>query len=281
MSRSPSKLPSKVTVQAGLELEPLWERFELFEALHHNLDIATPMSSEDLDQVVASIAPSSCARVLDVACGRGELLRRINQRVADIGGADVDGAEIDGVGIDLSPWMMAAAADDDVPGLQWILADAKSLLSSEASASQLLPHQRWDVVCCLGASWIWYGLKGTIRAVAELVSPGGTIAIGDMHVRPGVSTEDAAQTHGRVDSLEEIDGWFATHGVEIIDQVSTSDDDWAAYHDRVEAAASSWQSDGSGNEHDKRWLAEAHEWRAAAERDREVLTWSVWIGRRV
>ncbi len=265
-------LPADVFVQSGLDVDELWERFEIFEALHHSLSIATPMSSHDLDRVVHLLRPSPNDQVLDLACGQGELLVRMRRRAA-----------IHGVGVDLSPWMIAAAADRD-NDLEWVLAEAKRLLSTrdaddslvEDPAGGVVADHRWDTVCCLGASWIWYGLRGTIRTVAELVSPGGMVAVGDMHVRPGVDPQLILESHGRVDSLADIDGWFTDNGLEVLDQVSTSDESWLAYHDRVDGAASSWGESGTAG----RWRAEAQAWRADADRDRDVLTWSVWVARK-
>lgn len=287
MSRSQSNsdrfLPTNVVVQDGLNVDDLWNRFELFEALHHTMAIASPMADGDLDRIVELLEPSAGQRVLDLACGYGELLLRMRRL-----------APILGVGVDLSPWMVRSASlrsPELEPSLRWVLAEARSLVTSLVSerrsassdaaepAHAVVGDQGWDVVCCLGASWIWYGLHGTIRALSELVEAGGLVAVGDMHIRPGCDPETVLESHGRVDSLSGIDGWFGRYGIDVVEQVSTRDDDWNAYLDRVEFAASEWDANRSADRA-VRWLDEARQWRRDAERDQPVLTWSVWVGRK-
>ena len=89
-------LPSSVSIQPGLDVDDLFERFEVFEALHHGLEIASPMSSADLDAVVDLLEPVDGDVAVDLACGGGALLLRLAQR-----------ARIRGSGVDLSPWMIA------------------------------------------------------------------------------------------------------------------------------------------------------------------------------
>jgi len=187
-------LPAEVEILPGVDVASLWDRFELFEALHHTAHntaddtahntatpgpgaIATPMSSADLDGVVEAIAPQAGERALDLACGYGELLRRLRSRVM-----------IAGRGVDLSPWMLAAAARTGETDLGWTLGGAKEYLART-------PTPAWDIVCCLGASWIWYGLHGTIRAVAAATAPGGRVAIGDLHLRDGIDPETIVRSH--------------------------------------------------------------------------------------
>lgn len=259
------RLPDDVVVQPGLDVDELWSRFELFEALHHNTAIASPMADGDLDRVVELLNPAAGARMLDLACGYGELLKRLSRH------GRLGGGVFEGVGVDLSPWMVAAAARQQEPGLRWVLAEARSLL---ADSTGDLVEGPWDMVCCLGASWIWYGLHGTIRAVADLAESGAMVAIGDMHVRPECDVATVGQSHGRVDSLDEISQWFDRYEIDVVGRVPTSDIDWNDYLDRVEEAAETWSTDREP------WVNEARQWRLDAARDQAVFTWSVWVGRK-
>ena len=141
-------LPPEIRVLPGTDVEGAWDRFEVFEALHHGMRICNPMTGADLDVVLDALAPHPGERWLDVACGHGELLIRGAER-----------AEIAGVGVDLSPWVLVrsleAALERKVANrLEWRLGDAHDLGKDE----------RFDIVSCLGASWIWHGFAGTARA---------------------------------------------------------------------------------------------------------------------
>lgn len=254
-------LPSGVAVDPQLDIEPLWDRFEIFEALHHTMRIANPMSSEDLDRVVARLDPEAGEQVLDLACGYGELLTRLREQ-----------AEIVGHGVDLSPWMIQEAhrfSQDRHPDLRWTVGEGK----------HTSPEPTHDIVSCIGATWIWHGFNGTVRAVSDRTRPGGRIAIGEMHVRDGVDLDAAAESHGRLMSHVELDETFARHDIEIIDRVRTADASWDAYLDRVRQSAQEWAIIHPGPTAE-RYLAECERWSVDHARDREVLTWSVWIGRK-
>lgn len=254
-------LPDSISVADGVDVNQMFELFEIFEALHHTMRIANPMSTEDLDRAVAVLDPQPGETVLDIASGYGELLTRLRRA-----------APIVGHGIDLSPWMVLAAhrhASEEFPDLTWTIGEGKH-------ASEEL-H---DVVTCLGASWIWHGFNGTVRAVAKRTKPGGRIAIGEMHVRDGVDVDAVAETHGRLMSHVELDETFARHGIEVLDRIRTADESWDAYLERVATSAESWAELNPGPRAD-RYLAEQRQWLDDHARDREVLTWSVWIGRKV
>lgn len=254
------QLDAAIEVQDGADVESLWELFEIFEALHHTMRIANPMSSEDLDDVVALLAPTDGESVLDIACGYGELLLRLRRQ-----------AEIDGLGADLSPWMIHAAhsyaKSERVDGLRWMVGEA----------SKLPVEPTYDVVTCLGATWIWHGFNGTVRAISERTSPGGRIAIGEMHIRDGIDPEAATQPHGRLMSHQELDETFDRHGIDVIGRIRTADHSWDDYLARTATSAVLWQELHPSEAAD-RYVAEQQEWESDHARDRQFLTWSVWVG---
>lgn len=259
------ELPADVVVADGIDLPGEWHRFELFEALHHTMRICNPMTSGDLDAVVDALDPAEGDSVLDLACGYGELTIRLAQRAA-----------IQATGIDLSPWMISAAATRCGSGsgveraatFEWVVGDAKRSVTR--------PH---DIVACLGASWIWFGFAGTARAIAERTRPGGRIAIGDMRIRDGCDPVVVAEHHGRVSSIDEHIDEIERHGVEVIDQIDTSDDSWDDYLARTEEAVLRWRTDHPGERAD-RYVKEQHEWQSDHQRDRSILTWTVWVGQK-
>lgn len=256
-------LPSTVEIIDGTDVEGVWQRFEIFEALHHSMRICNPMTSENLDAVAEALAPSDGDHVVDIACGYGELLFRLAKQ-----------ADIVGTGIDLSPWMLVGAdryATDEVPdaNLHWVLGDAKHF-----------DLQPVDIVASLGATWIWHGFPGTVRAIAAGTRPGGRLAIGDMRLRDGVDHREVAKEHGRVLSIDEHDHAIVDCGVRIIDRVDTADASWVDYLSRTRLAAAAWRDLHPGPRADE-FVAEQEVWETDHERDQPILTWSVWIGERI
>jgi len=255
------ELPDGIEVAGGIDLDDVWDRFEIFEALHHTMTIDNPMSSEDLDRVVVLLAPADGDRVLDLACGHGELLRRLRRA-----------APITGVGVDLSPWMLTTAhrlAQPNEADLSWVLDDAKH----HGDTGQ---H---DIVTCLGASWVWLGLPGTIRAIAQRAVPGGRVAIGDMHLRPSITPDAVTASHGSLDSIGSIEAMFARAGIELIETVNTADHSWDDYLARTRDAAELWAKQHPG-EAAEEFRVEQRKWEQDHARDRAILTWSVWVGER-
>jgi len=251
-----------VVVLEGTDVEGAWERFEVFEELHHGMRICNPMLDADLDAVADHLNPAPGDGMLDVACGYGELLIRSAERTP-----------IRGVGLDLSPWILVGAvaeAQRRVPDgdLQWSLGDGKAL-----------PPEPWDVLACLGASWIWNGFAGTCRAVAARTRPGASIAIGDLVLKPNADADGFAEDHGKMLSLTEQHVLLRNDGFDHLDRLVVPDTSFEAYDQRVAASAQEWAVLHPGPRAEE-YLAEQRRWAEDHRRDRQFLTWVVWLGRR-
>lgn len=235
----------------------------MFEALHHTMRICNPMSSEQLDEVVAAIEPSDGALVYDVACGYGELLVRAAAE-----------AHISGTGIDLSPWMIATAAAEAAeraPGadLQWVLGEARDHRPARAA----------DVCVCVGAEWVWHDFAGTVRALTERTCAGGVVVAGAARLHLGADAVEASRTHGRIDTIDDMAAVLERNGLTPIHRVDPNDAGWDAYLARTADAARQWATDHPGD-HADRWIEEQADWQRARERDRNVIGWSVWVARK-
>ncbi len=255
-------LPPEILVQPGTDVPGEWERFEVFEALHHGMRICNPMSSTDLDEVIDTLAPTDGESMLDIACGHGELLIRSATRAA-----------IRGVGIDRSPWVLVRALSHAqeaplVGRLQWRLGDAH----------ELPPDERFDIVTCIGASWIWHGFEGTAAAMVKRCRPGGRIGIGDLRLRDGADPEAIAATYGRVFTADEQRSILNRVGVEVTAQFDPGMEGWDGYQHRIMASAEAWAADHPG-EKAQGYLDEQRQWRDDHDRDRGFLAWTVWTGR--
>jgi len=254
-------LPNAVVVLEGTDVNSAWDRFEVFEALHHNMQICNPMMGEDLDRVLAGLSPRDGDHVLDIACGHGELLIRAAARVA-----------IHGVGVDLSPWAVVRACENagataSRGEIEWWLGDAHELPGDEA----------YDVVSCLGASWIWHGFEGTAGAMVTRSRRGGRLAIGDLRLRAGVDGDAISRSYGRVMTETEQRAVLDRLGVDVTDRIDAEQAGWDGYQRRIADSAHSWAALHPGPDAE-RYLREQAQWREEHERDRRFLDWTVWTG---
>jgi SAM-dependent methyltransferase len=256
-------LHDSIKVLPGTDVEAEWTRFAPFEAMHHLHEICNPMSHESLEELVDQLAPTDAERMIDIACGHGELLLKAAEH-----------AGIEGVGLDLSPWTLTRSIDRTAGrslrgSIEWWLGDGKALDKGE----------QWDLATCLGASWIWHGFKGTLRALATRTRPGGRIAIGDLRTR--VDTDKA-----RIDSVigqgismtTEADQIAAMHeaGLEPLHCYVSPEEAWAGYHRLVIESAETYDGPALAVNAG----AMAREWQQEFERDSRVLEWTVWVAKK-
>jgi SAM-dependent methyltransferase len=134
---------------------------EIAEAYHR---ILNPFTEDQLMLLgdICRLRPEMTQ--LDLACGKGEMLCRWSQKYG-----------IRGVGVDLSPVFLAAAKERAAElkvkeKLEFIEGDA-----GEYDAGT----QGFDIVGCIGASWIGNGLAGTLELMKPALKPGGLILMGE------------------------------------------------------------------------------------------------------
>ena len=255
------ELPESIEVLPGTDVEGEWERFEVFEALHHGMRVCNPMSGADVTAIVERVEPRAGESVLDIACGHGELLIQLAER-----------APIRGTGVDLSPWVLVraqreAAGRVPIERIRWVLGNAHEL-----------PLDRYDIVTCVGASWIWHGFTGTVAAMADRLHPGGRIAIGDLRLKEDRDLDEVVETYGRVLTADEQASTLADHGFTVIERVDPGVASWNAYQERIADSVAQWRLAHPGDQAD-RYVSEQERWRRDHDRDMAFLDWSVWIAR--
>jgi SAM-dependent methyltransferase len=241
---------------------------EIAEASHR---ILNPFSEQKLNLLgdICRLQPGY--RQLDLACGKGEMLCRW---AADHG--------IEGHGVDLSDVFLRAAQGRAV---ELGVADRVRFEQADASIHPL-PASAYDVVSCLGATWIGGGLAGTIDLMRPALTPDGLLLIGEpfWHAEPPPGAPEAlglgAQGAGMFTSLAGTAERLADAGVELAEMVLGDLDSWDRY-----AAAQWWTLE--------RWLREHptdpdthtirqfrdNSRRAHLEFGRQYLGWGVFVGR--
>jgi SAM-dependent methyltransferase len=203
--------------------------FERMAIAHADHVFCNPLSSEKLDELVGLLGLSTGARVLDIATGKAEVLRRIVRRFG-----------CTGVGVDLSRSAVAEARQlTERAGL----AHAIEIVESDGARYPAQPDS-FDVALCLGASWIFGGHEGTLGALARLTRPGGSVIVGEPHWRvPDPSPEYLAAMGMKRDQ-------FGTHahnvetgeraGLRLLYTVVSSPDDWDRYEGLQWRACERW-----------------------------------------
>lgn len=192
------------------------ERMAIAHALH---TFWNPVSEEVVDDLIWALDLQSGARVLDVACGSGELLLRMAAT-----------ARISGVGVDISPWALERAREAHAHAqpdadLTFIESDGKAYAPGEVDV--------FDVVSLVGASWIWAGYQGTLAALSALVRPGGSVLFGEPYWRvdepaPGYLEAEGLEREGFTD-LAGLHAAVEAAGFRMQYMVVSSGQDWDRY----------------------------------------------------
>jgi SAM-dependent methyltransferase len=187
---------------------------EISEAYHRILNPFT----EDKLMLLGDIARLRRGmRQLDLCCGKGEMLSRWAQHYG-----------ISGVGVDISPVFLEAAhkraqelgVEDRVTFIQ---GDAGKY-SAELEA--------FDVVSCIGATWIGDGVVGTIRLMLPALKPGGLLLVGEPFWSDQPPDEAYDVMGLRRDEFCDLCGLlnrFKAAEVELVEMVNANLDSWDRY----------------------------------------------------
>jgi SAM-dependent methyltransferase len=155
------------------------------------------------------------------------------------------------------------------------------LVHADASAFPLEP-ERYDAALCLGASFVWDGLAGTLQALVPSVRPRGFVAVGEPYWRTwplpdGFRPEEGYEFVTLAETVER----FEAAGLEPVTVIDASLDDWDRYETLHWLAADEWL-------HEHPDDPDAQEIRARVEADRrrylrwqrDLLGWAIVTGRK-
>ena len=175
------------------------QRSDWSRIAHGDREFMGPYDGSSFERLFEGAGLPAGARVLDLGCGNGALLRWLASR-----------APIDGTGVDLHPGPAA------IPGVRLVAGDARSFPAEPGS---------FDLACSVGA------VTG-IAELAALARPGGLVLLGDGYWRqpPGDAYLDAlGATAGDLldwDATLEIG---ASHGLTLVRAVASTVEQWDEY----------------------------------------------------
>jgi cyclopropane fatty-acyl-phospholipid synthase-like methyltransferase len=238
---------------------------EIAEANHR---ILNPFTDEKLMLLGEICRLEAGQRQLDLACGKGEMLCRWAQRF-----------RTEGVGIDLSEVFLAAAR---ARAAELGVADRVRFVLGDAGTP---PYDGapYDVVSCIGATWIGGGLAGTIEMMRPALREGGLLLIGEPYWISEPPSEALAAPEIKLEAFTSLLGTadrLADAGVDLVEMVLAHQDSWDRY-----VAAQWWTLDAWLRAHPndpdvahvRQFLDGARRWHLAY--GRQYLGWGVFVGR--
>jgi cyclopropane fatty-acyl-phospholipid synthase-like methyltransferase len=229
-----------------------------------------PFTSDQLDLLgrICRLRPGQ--RQLDLACGKGEMLCCWAR---DHG--------IGGVGVDLSSVFLEAARQR---AKEFGVSDRVDLVQGDAAAYSALPRH-FDVVSCIGATWIGNGLAGTLELMRPALKDGGLMLVGEPFWNEEPPAEAFASLEvqpGEFVSLPETADRFDQAGFNVVEMVLASPEGWDRYVAPHWWAVDTWLREHPDDPDRTTLLAFAEAERAGhLTYGRRYLGWGVFVLRRV
>jgi SAM-dependent methyltransferase len=221
-------------------------------------DIQNPTSAEKIRLMGEWLRLGPETRVLDIACGKcGPALV-----LASTFGCRITGVE--------QSSEFAAAGRERVAEAG--LGDLIEVVESDGREFPLEPES-WDVALCLGATFVWDDLDGTLSALVPAVRPGGQVAVGEPYWSRAAPV--GMDTMGYV-SLSETGAKFERHGLSLTGLISASTDDWDRYESLHWRALVDWLAENDDDE--IRSAYEDHKRKYMSRRD--AFGWAIFLGRK-
>ena len=219
--------------------------FTIRESSHR---VHNPFTSAKLATLGAALRLAPGARILDLACGSGELLCTW-----------AHDHDVSGTGVDISTAFIAKAT---ARATELGVADRVTFIHGDAAGH--VAETPVDVAACVGATWIGDGVAGTVELLRQSLRPGGLMLIGEPFWRqdpPDQATVEGCHASEKTDfhDLPGLLGHFADLGCDVVEMVLADQDSWDRY------AAAQWLNL-------RRWLDENPDDELAGQLREELAT---------
>lgn len=190
------------------------------EIAETNHRILNPFSHEKLALLADICQANANTKMLDLACGKGELL---NQWAKNYG--------IQGIGVDISTVFLDAARKR---AAEFGVTNQLDFVQMDAAQYQA-EQEAFDIVSCIGATWIGGGLMGTLKLMLPALKPDGLLLIGEPFWHEAAPDEAYSALELEKDDYTSLEGTldrFESLGLTLVEMVLANLDGW----DRYEAA---------------------------------------------
>jgi len=246
----------------------LWK---YFDTTHREHVLCNPTNVEKIDEFITMLRMKPGAKVLEIATGEGEFIIRLVERY-----------EIEGIGVDISPYHITDAENKSKARIP----DAHlTFLEMDGANYQPSQPESFDLVACIGASWIYGGHKETLKALKDMAAPGGWVVVGEPYWR---QEPDPAY----LEAIGEQRSSFGTHyentaagldlGLELVYTLVSSQDDWDRYEGLQWYAASEWAERHPHDPDAGELLQRVRANRASyLQWGRDTLGWSIYVFKKV
>jgi len=242
----------------------LWKFFDI---THREHVFCNPMSVEKFEELIALLRLEPGDRVLEIASGKGEFIIRLAEQY-----------DIEGIGVDISPYFVSDAKKKH----QQRIPDAR-LSFVEMDGANYKPKAQGDfnLVACIGASWIFKGHRETLIALSEMAAPDGWVIVGEPYWRREPTAE-------HLEAIGVKRGAYGTHhenvkvgqelGLKLVYTLVSNQDDWDKYEGLQWYAANEWASKNPDDADVEELLKRVHENRENYLRwGRETFGWAIYM----
>lgn len=223
-------------------------RSDFTRVAHQGLATMNPIAPAQLDVLVARLDLPRGARVVDLGCGKGDLLRRIGARY-----------DVAATGVDVDAELLAEAP----PGVDVVTADARAWLRGRSG---------FDLAASVGSVL-------TLAELVPLVRPGGLVLYGEGYWRRDPSEAYLAALGAKRDELPDVPAEAARLGLEQVAAEQASTEDFDRYEEAWAANGRRYADVHAG----EAGVAEFAAWIEAGRRryrelgGRETLGFGVWL----
>jgi SAM-dependent methyltransferase len=243
------------------------DRWKYFDITHREHVLCNPMSVKKLEELIALLRLQPGARVLDIAAGKGEFIIRL-----------VEQYDVEGIGVDLSPYCVTDAREKQTERIP----DAQlKFLEMDGADYEAEEPESFDLVACIGASWIYGGHRGTLQALKGMAASGGWVVVGEPYWRQ----EPAAEY---LEAIGEERSTYGTHcenvevgqelGLGLVYTLVSNQDDWDRYEGLQWYAAVVWADEHPEDPDVEEVLKGVRENRENYLRwGRETLGWAIYV----
>jgi SAM-dependent methyltransferase len=235
-----------------------------FTVAERDHELQNPISEDKLHLLGKRLRLDSSSRVLDIASGRGGpallLAREFGCRVE---------------GIEIAPEFHAAAVERvEAAGL----AERVSFRLGDAAQAEL-DADAYDVAMCLGATFVWGSLAGTLDALEPTIRDGGHVVVGEPYLSRLPVPDEYETGQGPYTTLEGTVAIMDSGRLRTVAVIASSNDDWDRYETLHWRAVEEWLAENPDD-------PDAMDIRARHERykhdylryGRDHLGWAIFVG---